>query len=199
MTERKYPTITEAQEALQAASLTNPGRWIGHCEHAALAARLIAERCPSLDAEKAYILGLLHDIGRWSGVVGERHNYDGYRYCMERGWEDVARICMTHSFMIKDCGSVLGVWDTTPEEDAFMKEYIDNVEYDDYDLLIQLCDNLAYPERLCIIEERLVDVTRRYGVNQYTQERFNKVFEIKERFDAMVGGSIYDNFPGLMR
>lgn len=43
-------------------------------------------------AEQAYLFGLLHDIGRYAGVSSERHLIDGYRYCMERGWEKAAHL-----------------------------------------------------------------------------------------------------------
>lgn len=190
-----YPDRKEAEEALEAASRSNPGRWIGHSQHAAEAAAAIARFCAGMDEQKAFVLGLLHDIGRYSGVVGERHSYDGYVYCMERGWDEVARVCMTHSFVIKDQGSVLGRWDTTSQETAFMMKYLAGVDYDDYDRLIQLCDNLALPERLCLIEERMVDVTRRYGVNEFTVERFNRICELRDYFSQLAGRSIYECFP----
>lgn len=52
-----------------------------------------------MDSEKAYVVGLLHDIGRRVGIVNiPKHVYEGYMYCMEKGWDEAARICMTHSY-----------------------------------------------------------------------------------------------------
>ena len=76
-----------AENALAQAERANPGPWADHCRYVALACQNIASRCPSLDADLAYIYGLLHDIGRYAGVTSERHLIDGYRYCVERGWE----------------------------------------------------------------------------------------------------------------
>lgn len=66
------------------------------------AARLISEACRGLDSEKAFIPGLLHDIGRRTGVSAVRHIIDGYDHALSKGWDEVARVCLTHSFTIKD-------------------------------------------------------------------------------------------------
>ncbi len=58
------PTISEALKELEIAGTKNPGPWTKHSENTGLAARNIAEKLPGMDVEKAYILGLLHDIGR---------------------------------------------------------------------------------------------------------------------------------------
>ena len=51
------------QRELRLAGEMNPDPWIAHSENVALAER-IAEVCPGLEADKAYVCGLLHDIGR---------------------------------------------------------------------------------------------------------------------------------------
>ena len=88
-----------AEQALQEASQSNPGAWTDHSRYVAEACKNIASRCKNLSAEQAYLFGLLHDIGRYAGVSSERHLIDGYRYCMERGWEKAAQICISHAFM----------------------------------------------------------------------------------------------------
>ena len=116
----------------------------------------------------AYVLGLLHDTGRYAGRTSERHLLDGYRRCMEHGWEEAARICMSHAFMIQDIGTSIGEFDVTPQDYEFMKEFISGAVYDDYDRLVQLCDSLALPTGFCPLETRFVDVTIRYGVHPST-------------------------------
>ena len=94
------PTAEEAMRELKLAEELNPGPWVGHSVNVGIAARMIAEKVPSMDPEKAYIVGLLHDIGRRVGIVNiPTHVYEGYRYCMEKGWDEAARICMTHSYL----------------------------------------------------------------------------------------------------
>ena len=63
-----YPSRKEALTLLQDAERRNPSPWAGHSRVAASCAERIAARCPGMDADKAYVLGLLHDIGRRAGV-----------------------------------------------------------------------------------------------------------------------------------
>ena len=84
------------------------------------------------------------------------------------GYDDCARICLTHSFPYKDIHSYNGQNDCTAEETEFIKSFLDNIEYDDYDRLIQLCDALALPDGATYIEKRLVDVVMRRGFNDLT-------------------------------
>ena len=63
------PTAEEAMRELRIAEEMNPGPWVKHSINTGIAARKIAEKIPSMDPEKAYIVGLLHDIGRRVGVV----------------------------------------------------------------------------------------------------------------------------------
>ena len=58
------PTKEEAEKLLAEAEKCNPGPWGNHSRVAAHCAEKIARECDGLDADKAYILGLLHDIGR---------------------------------------------------------------------------------------------------------------------------------------
>lgn len=53
---------------------------------------------------------------------------------------------MTHSFQIKEIHTYIGKIDVPPEDAEEVEAYLKSVEYDDYDLLIQLCDALALPE-----------------------------------------------------
>lgn len=62
------PTRAEAEKILEEAGQCNFGPWVNHSRITAKCAEKIAELCEDLDSEKAYILGLLHDIGRKFGV-----------------------------------------------------------------------------------------------------------------------------------
>ncbi len=150
-----------------------------------------------MDADKAYTLGMLHDIGRRIGVVRARHQIAGYRFCMEKGWEDCARICLTHSHALKNTALSIDHWDMQREDAEFVRDYIQACVYDDYDLLIQLCDNLARAEGLCIIEVRMVDVGRRYGLGPNTITRWNRIFDLKAYFDQKTGTNLYLLLPEI--
>ena len=191
------PTREQALEELKVAGQMNPGPWVKHSENVGIAARNIAEKIPGMDPQKAYIVGLLHDIGRRVGIVDiPTHVYEGYKYCLENGWDEAARVCMTHSYrLMKD------EFDYEPSTDAekAIKEYILHTEADDYDKLIQLCDSLATDYGFVILEKRFVDVTRRYGIMEGYIKGWDVSFEIKETFEEKMGCSIYDVLPDIGR
>lgn len=187
-----------AKQALREASASNPGPWTAHSEYVAKACEIIAGHCKHLSADQAYIYGLLHDIGRHAGVTSERHLIDGYRYCMERGWEKAAQICISHAFMIQDIDTSIGEFDVSEADYRFMKKFVSNAVYDDYDRLVQMCDSLALPTGFCLLEKRFVDVTIRYGVHPSTVDRWKKIFEIKAAFEIEIGCSVYSLLPGVV-
>ena len=156
------PTVDEALIELKLAEELNPGPWVKHSINVGIAARNIAEKVSWLNPEKAYIVGLLHDIGRRVGIVDiPTHVYEGYRYCLEKGWDEAARVCMTHSYLqMQDEFS----YEPDSEQEKAIKAYIMGCQADDYDKLIQLCDSLAVDYGFVILEKRFVDVTRRYGI-----------------------------------
>lgn len=192
------PSREEAANELKVAGELNPGVWIDHSYNVAEAAQIIAEKS-GLDAEKAYIFGLMHDIGRRTGISKIRHIIDGYDYVIEKGWDEIARICLTHSFPIKYFDAIMGPRDVTEEQIKFMTNYLDSIEYDDYDKLIILCDAIADAKGFCILEKRFVDTTIRYGICDYTIDRWKKTMEYKEYFESKIGQSIYELLPGIER
>jgi hypothetical protein len=187
----KIPSLKEAKQMLETGERQNPGPWVQHSVVAAECAKAIAAVHGGLDSEAAYILGLLHDIGRIRGVYDCRHTLDGYEYLMDRHYPDAARICLTHSFPHQDIRCFSGKMDITPAQEDFLRDYIQKAAYDEYDRLIQLCDALAYPNGPCYIEMRLVNVALRKGVNNYTVANWKAFMGLKERFDKAVNGDIY--------
>ena len=121
------PTMEEAYEKLREAESMNPGRWVAHSENVAKAASLIAKKVETMDENKAYILGLLHDIGRRVGYVGKRHIWEGYKYTKEMGWDEVARICLTHSFPVKDIDIDISMDDLNDAEREYIMNYLNEI------------------------------------------------------------------------
>jgi len=194
----KIPDIRQAQEFLAEAEALNPGPWIQHSIYVARAASAIAEHHPNLDPEVAFVFGYLHDIGRRFGVTDMRHILDGYNFCQEQGYPTVARICLTHSFPILKLESAAGKWDCTRQELSFIKNYLEQIQPNEYDQLIQLCDALALPSGFTLIEKRFVDVVLRHGINEYTLLRWRAYLAIKHRFEMEIGRSIYSFLPGVV-
>lgn len=186
----KLPTRQQAEALLQEAEACNPGPWGNHSRITAACAEKIAALCEGMDAEKAYILGLLHDIGRKFGVKHLGHVYDGYMYMLELGYEEVARICLTHSFSVPDISCYIGNFDITEEQQKLINDALHTCEYDDYDRLIQLCDCLAGAEGVMNMEERMADVKRRYG--NYPQDKWDMNMYLKALFEEKAGKDIYE-------
>lgn len=183
------PTREQAEALLTEAEACNPGPWGDHSRVAARCAEKIAQNCRDLDPDKAYILGLLHDIGRKFGVRHLGHVSDGYSYMMSLGYDEAARICLTHSFNEPALDSYIGMFDTTTEELKLIEDALKPVVMDEYDRLIQLCDAVAGSEGVLDIEERMNDVKRRYG--SYPQKKWNKNLELKRHFEEKMGKDLY--------
>lgn len=184
------PERKEAERLLEEAELLNPGGWGNHSRVTAMCAEKIAALCEGMDAEKAYILGLLHDIGRRFGIKHLGHVYDGYHYMMELGYNEAARICLTHSFPTGSLEEYIGNFDIKKEEQEELREALARTEYDDYDRLIQLCDALAGAEGVISMEKRMADVRRRYG--SYPQEKWDANMGLKRLFEEKTGRDLYD-------
>lgn len=183
----------EAEDVLRWANAQNPGPWFMHSRVAAHAAATIAAAC-GLDEERAYVFGLLHDIGRYEGVRGLHHALAGYQLMLARGYRDVAQICLTHSFPILHIDAFAGKQDCTHPELDFISCFLEQAVLTDYDKLIQLCDAMSLPDGVSLIDTRLMDVTLRHGFNAYTLQKWKAVFALKEYFDQKSGINIYSLF-----
>lgn len=186
---RGYPNKKEAKYFLDEAEKINPGKWVNHSKIAALCAYKIAKQC-NLNENKAYVLGLLHDIGRRFLVRDLGHIYNGYKYMKRVGMDKVAKVCLTHSFPTKNINSYIGKIDISEQEKEEVKRLLSEMEYDDYDRLIQLCDALAGTDAVLDIEERMKDVKNRYG--NYPKEQWDKNLELKRYFEEKCDKSIYE-------
>jgi hypothetical protein len=192
-----FPTLEQAERMLSEGLLINPGPWADHCRKVGLAAGIIAGKCADMDATRAEVLGMLHDIGRRAGPMDMRHIVEGYRFAMSNDLPDVARVSLTHSFAIKDITTSAGNWDCPDEDVRMVQAYLDGIEYDDYDRLIQLCDYLADPWGFCILEKRMVDVTLRRGFNEYTLEKWRAAFKLLHYFENKMNEKLYPLLPGI--
>jgi len=192
------PTKEEAEKLLIWAHELNPGLWMEHSKVVARAAETIAEKC-GLDTHRAYISGLLHDIGRYEGVRALHHVYAGHELLKNKGYEQIAEICLSHSFPYQTIDEYFGDNDCTAEETAAITSFLASALYSDYDKLIQLCDAIGAAAGVSLIEVRIIDVIRRYGFNDLSVNKIDTYFAIKAHFDKLCGMNIYDLFYDEIR
>ena len=183
----------QAHKLLLWAHEQNPGPWLGHAQMAAKAGEALAAAC-GLNPEKAYIMGLLHDIGRYEGVRGMHHVIAGYELMMQKDEPEIARICLTHSFPVAELDAYTGPQDCSAQEIAFLKDTLTQIRMNKYDRLIQLCDALAMPNGISTIEERLFEGNLRHGFNAYTQRKWRAFIDLKKEFDVLCQTNIYRLF-----
>ena len=186
----KYPSREVAEELLREAESCNPGPWGNHSRVVAMCAEKIAAACPGMNPEKAYVVGLLHDIGRKFGVKHFGHIYDGYTYMDAMDYGAAARICLSHSFCIQRIEDYIGNFDVTKEQQKVVEDALYSLTFDDYDLLIQLCDSIGAAEGVVSMEERMEDVKRRYG--SYPQDKWDRNLELRSIFEQKSGRDLYD-------
>ena len=76
------------------------------------------------------------------------------------------------------------------EELSLIQTELEKSVYDDYDRLVQLCDSLAGAEGVLDIEERMLDVKRRYGF--YPQEKWDAHIGLRRYFEEKMGRDVYE-------
>lgn len=184
---------SEAYKILEEARKLNPGEWVDHSINAGKVARKIAIALGE-DADKAESYGYLHDIGRRTGRCGLKHIIEGYKYLTELGYTDVAKICLTHSFYTNTIEGCIGKWDMLDDEKEFIKKYIETVELNIYDKIIQLSDSIATSTGVTMVERRMVDVFFRYGFNEYTERNIRDRLKLQSEIEDRLGYSIYKLF-----
>lgn len=192
--------------------------WEGHSRAVAKVAAKVAEQC-GMDANKTYALGLLHDIGRCIGDdVGLEHPVVGFEILKERGMLEAAKVSMTHTYYgyekidRKDLLTVVGERELEENGEGrekklgvfgprfrdarrleFTIHFMETVELDDYDRLIQLADNMGHSLGIMTISDRFCDIMLRHHLEK-PWENLSCLYELKQYFDRKAGMNIYELF-----
>lgn len=163
-----------------------------HYQNVAFIASRIAEYS-GLNVEKAFILGLLHDYGEYieASTPETFHGTAGYDEMMRLGYDDVARICLSHSFFD----------DNFKPEDfpAYDKkqiiraaELLKERPFDDYDRLIHLADMMAPRDKIDTIENRIAMITEKYNLPAAVALRKKReALWLKDYFDSLTERNVY--------
>lgn len=188
------PSRATAEFILEESVKLNPGPWEQHSIAVAKAAEKIAmavcQNGGNLDPDKAYVYGLLHDIGRRVGPTYIAHVIDGYEYLSNMGFEEAGRICITHSFNLQTVDDYIGKIDVSDEQLEKIKTLLTERPLSDYDRLIQLLDSTCSADGTQNLEARMNDVKARYGY--YPQGKWDKNFELKAYFEKQMGRNFYE-------
>ena len=155
-------------------------------------AEKIASVVPNMNKDKAYVLGLLHDCGRIKDEITENcfHGYVGFQYMMSINHPEIARISLTHTFYEKNFDASTYPQDSEQLEKC--RSYLREIEYNDYDLLIQLSDILNDMGKICTIKTRFSGIVQRYGLDsEVVKPHIKRLHEIKAYFDKKAGCDIY--------
>ena len=162
--------------------------WAIHSKLVANNMKRLANRL-KLDSIKAYYLGLFHDIGRMYHLDDFSHLYKGFDYLLGKLDFSYAKVCITHAYPIKNVYSFNGeITDNSMKE--FIIKFLDEVVYDDYDLLIQLCDSIS-TDKVITIEDKYDNLKKKNKVNSFTNDKLKKLNEIKNYFDKILNDDIY--------
>ncbi len=188
------PSRATAEFLLEESAKLNPGPWELHSKAVAKAAEKIAKAIVTnggnMNQDKAYIYGLLHDIGRRVGPTYIAHVIDGYEYLSNMGFEEAGLICLTHSFNLQTVDDYIGKIDVSDKQLSKIKTLLAFREFTDYDRLIQLLDSTCSADGTQNLEARMNDVKRRYGY--YPQPKWNKNFELKTYFEKLMNKDFYE-------
>ena len=170
-------------------------RWVKHCVYVGFAAERIAQGI-GVDSDFAKALGYVHDIGR--KISHPRHVIEGYNYLMRLGYDEMARSCLTHSFIDNDINLTAG-GPLRTDTQAMMLPYLENHPANIYDNIVQLCDLFCLETGYTTVEKRMLDISMRKGVFSNSLEHFHSVLNLKARIEEQLNCSLYDLFPEISK
>lgn len=198
-----YPKVSEAFSLLDvlvdgyskqySVDSTAPSLLRQHSLLVAACAEILAAKIHGMDSKKAYALGLLHDYGK---VINEKdnklfHGLTGYKIMSELGYDEVAKICLTHTFINKDFKHEdYQAYDS--KELTACKKLLKNIDYDDYDRLIQLSDMMVTVVGFKTLKERMIYIRDKYNICNLTmKKKYRQVLKLKDYFDKLCGCDVY--------
>lgn len=169
-------------------------KWVKHCIYVGIGAGRIANKL-GLDEDYAIALGYVHDIGR--KISHPNHTIAGYKYMIENGYPEEARSCLTHSFIDNNIYYTAGGVPEGQDRFDYMNNFLLSTDLTIYDNIVQMCDLFCLETGFTTVERRLLDITRRKGVFDNSKLHLEKTMELKDRFESMLGCSLYELFPEI--
>lgn len=177
----------------------DPKTWYTYENHVvgvAKIAQLIASEVNGMNADRLYIMGLLHDICRTEQDRKQRfHGILGYEKLLHQDTE-VARTCLLHTFpwnKLMPYEENPALFYNQKQDYDFIADYMSSHPSIDEDYLIQLCDNLANKDGFVTLEQRAKDYKERHP-DANLEPILVDSLEIKQYFEKKIGHDIYDFF-----
>lgn len=167
-----------------------------HSKMVANAAKLISQKTKTLDPEKAYTYGLLHDIGKFYLTKSEtyKHPRKGYELLINN-YPKVADICISHAFPdFNSYKHILNFCKKDKVEAKHISNILKTIKRNDYIDLIQLCDKLSALNNYITIESKLDWYRNSYNISA---DELNSCYsaplqKLKGKFDLLSGCNIYN-------
>lgn len=161
----------------------NTSSWITHCFFSGQVCETLAIQL-GLDPDKAKRLGFLHDYGRKFDHSFE-HTIKGFEALSDLDWNEEAIGCLTHSFVnggrcsnnepalegfyIDENG--YPKWNDGAEKDD-MTLFLENYQYTDYDILLNIADLMATDKGIVSPKERIADIATRRIIDPTNRSYF---------------------------
>ena len=82
---------------------------------------------------------------------------------------------------------------STTEDTEFVRQFIKETEYDDYDRLVQLADYMYGAHGVTTLERRFCSVLARYDLAKPRRDLMG-AYELKRYFDEKCGVDVYELF-----
>ena len=166
--------------------------YLEHVTEVGACASVLAAAC-GLDVMKAGVLGYCHDIGKIiSNEKQEKtfHGLSGYEYFKSKGEEELAQVCLSHSFSSKnfEINEYISYGKDNIEK---TKSILDKMELTDYDRIIELSDLLV-----CIgyvnLKDRMRYIEYTYSIDhKHIRKKYKNAIKLKRYLEAKYGINIY--------
>lgn len=112
------------------------------------------------------------------------------------GYNNEARICLTHSFINNDITLAAGPFPGIAFYKSIIK-HLNTEECSGYDNIIQLCDLFCLETGFTTLEKRILDISTRKGVFPSSRRHFEKALELKDKIEKAMGSTLYSLFPEI--
>lgn len=171
-----------------------PSFTMSHSLAVAYVAKKIADKL-KLDSERAYIMGLLHDVGK--KVNPQNHLLSGYDYLkMKQVPEEIAGITLKHSF---EFGNTENGYPLKATEKTVLSAYFSKYPYTIYDDIVCLADYYGLGNQVIPLEMRLLDLFYRYGSPQNLKGYIKNIYTLKKVIEEKMHCTMEELFPEIKK